>query len=283
MLYFGDDSSCSSCGNVRQQDVFLFGGYYVARDALKKLERRIGEIKAKYGSNERLPLKWNFRDLYPMYAAAGQDALYKNLLAQSDTIRLEFLQLLKEFNATVLIAAIRGHSLNDLKTRRAYHSWALTMILQRLGFDCGREDSTDTMKIQVILDWPGADIQKAHFEVGHKAYHDGESCEGQKYKAGRLRAKGFFPSLTYSSTEHNPFLQLADMTVGACTDFCKWSFSGKPVPPRLKDMFPTVLQQIRQVYNYDRFTTGFAIAPVAFFHHMRKQYTEFWKQAPQNP
>ncbi len=45
MLYFGDDSCCSSCGNVRQQD--------------------------------------------------GQDALYKNLLAQSDTIRLEFLQLLK--------------------------------------------------------------------------------------------------------------------------------------------------------------------------------------------
>jgi hypothetical protein len=175
----------------------------------------------------------NFRDLYPIYAAVGQDALYKNLLAQSDTIRLEFLQLLKEFDATVLIAAIRGHSLNDLKTRRAYHSWALTMMLQRLGFDCGREDSTDTMKIQVILDWPGADIQKAHFEVGHKAYHDGEGCDGQKYKAGRLRAKGFFPSLTYSSTEHNPFLQLADMTVGACTDFCKWSFSGKPVPPRL--------------------------------------------------
>jgi hypothetical protein len=56
MFYFGDDSSCSSCGNVRQQDVFLFGGYYVTRDALKKLERRIGEVKAKYGSNERLPL-----------------------------------------------------------------------------------------------------------------------------------------------------------------------------------------------------------------------------------
>ena len=49
---------------MRQQDVFLFGGYYVTRDALKKLERRVGEIKAKYGSNERLPLKWNVRDVY---------------------------------------------------------------------------------------------------------------------------------------------------------------------------------------------------------------------------
>lgn len=283
MLYFGDDSCCSSCGNVRQQDVFLFGGYYVAAAELKKLEKRIGEIKTKYGSNERLPLKWNFRDLKPVYVAAGQDVLFQTLLAQSDAIRLEFLQLLTEFNATVLIAGIRGHSLNDLKTRRDYHSWALTMILQRLGFDCGREDSTDTMKIQVMLDWPGADIQKAHFEVGHKAYHDGESCDGQKYKAGPLRAKGFFPALTYSSTEHNPFLQLADMTVGACTDFCKWSFSGKPVPPRLKDMFPIVFQQVRQVHNYDRFTTGFAIAPLAFFQHMRKQYTEFWKQVQPQP
>ncbi len=282
MIYFGDDSSCSSSGNVRQQDVFLFGGYYAARDALKKLERRIAEVKGKYGSNERLPLKWNFRDLQPIYAAAGKDPLYKNLLAQSDTIRLEFLQLLAEFNATVLIAAVRGHSLNDLKTRREYHSWALTMILQRLAFDCGREDSTDNLKIQVMLDWPGADIQKAHFEVCHKGYHDGESCEGQKYKSGPLRAKGFFPALSYSSTEHNPFLQLADMTVGTCTDFCKWSFSGKAVPPRLKQMFPAVFRQVRNVYNYDRFTTGFAIAPAAFFHHVRQQYTEFGKQT-QNP
>jgi hypothetical protein len=72
------------------------------------------------------------------------------------------------------------------------------------------------------------------------------------------------------------------MTVGACTDFCKWSFTAKSVPPRLKDMFPVVLRQFRNVYNYDRFTTGFVIAPIAFFHHMRKQYTEFWKQT-ENP
>jgi len=278
MLYFGDDSSCSSCGIARQQDVFLLGGYYVARDVLKKLERRIGEIKTKYGSNERLPLKWNFRDLKPIYDAAKQDALYKTLLAQSDTIRLELLQLLTEFNATVLLAAVRGHSLNDLKTRREYHSWGLTMILQRLAFDCGREDSTDNLKVQVMLDWPGADIQKAHFDVCHKAYHYGESHDGQRYKAGTLRAKGFFPALSYSSTEHNPFLQLADMTVGACTDFCKWSFTTNPVPPRLKSMFPAVFRQVRQIYNYDRFTTGFAIAPLAFFQHMRKQYTNFWTQ-----
>jgi hypothetical protein len=175
--------------------VFLFGGYYVAASELKKLEKRVGEIKTKYGSNERLPLKWNFRDLKPVYVAAGQDALFQTLLAQSDTIRLEFLQLLTEFNATVLIAAIRGHSLNDLKTRREYHSWALTMILQRLGFDCGREDSTDTMKIQVMLDWPGADIQKAHFEVLKWATRHTtmvRAATGRNTKPGRSAPKDSF-------------------------------------------------------------------------------------------
>jgi len=276
MFYFGDDSSCSSCGS-KLQDVFLFGGYRIAASELKRLERRIGEIKTKHGSNERLPLKWNFRDLRPIYTAAGQDVFFVTLLAKSDAIRLEFLQLLTEFHATVLIAAIRGHSLNDLKTRRQYHSWALTMVLQRLAFDCGRGDSTDSLNIQLMLDWPGADIQKAHFDVFHKAYYDGKSHDEQPYTAGPLRAKGFFPALSYSSTEHNPFLQLADMTVGVCTDFCKWTFSGKPVPSRLKTTFPIVFQQLRVVYGYSPFATGFVIDPIDFFKCISRKYGEFCK------
>jgi hypothetical protein len=78
-------------------------------------------------------LKWNFLDLRQHYVAAGEDALFKSLLVQSDAIRLEFLRLLTEFNATVLIAAIQGHSLNDLKTRREYLCLAKIQIVTETG------------------------------------------------------------------------------------------------------------------------------------------------------
>jgi hypothetical protein len=280
MFYFGDDSSCSS-GGTKLQDVFLFGGFYVDRKLSKSLEKRIAEIKVKFGSTADLPLKWNFKDLYPTYYAAGKAALLKALLAKSDEIRLEMVRLLDEFHATVLIAGIRGHSLQDLKTRREYHAWALTMILQRLGFVCGREDSSDVLRIQVTLDWPGGDIQKSHFAVFHKAYHDGLSHDGMQFKSGPLRAKGFSPALEYSSTEHNPLLQLADMMLGVCADFVKWSFTGRGVA-RLREMFPIVFRRLRSATPYyDEFTTGFVIAPHEFRRHIRQKYVDFQKQSRQ--
>jgi hypothetical protein len=279
MFYFGDDSSCSSCG-TKQQDVFLFGGYYIEPPRLKALEKRIQEIKLKHGGCARLPLKWNFLDLRAIYAAAGQLAMFTSLLAKSDLIRLELLQLLEEFKAIVLIAAIRGHSRNDLKKRREYHAWALAMIIQRLAFDCGREDSTNTLRLQLVLDWPGADIQKAHFDVFHMGYHDGKTSDGIVFKAGPLKVKGFFPALTYSSIEHNPFLQLADLMLGVCADFVKWSFTGRPVPARLRTMFPVVFRCVRSAYYYSQFTTGFVIAPHDFRTHISQKYVEFDRTKP---
>jgi hypothetical protein len=72
--------------------------------------------------------------------------------------------------------------------------------------------------------------------------------------------------------EHNPFLQLADVMLGVCADFVKWSFTGKPVAARLRKMFPIVFGRLRSVYYYDEFTTGFVIASCgpapSWFSHM---------------
>jgi hypothetical protein len=277
ICFFGDDSSLKSAPALAQDDVFLLGGYHVQGDRLKTLESEIARVKSSYSCPPEFPVKWNFRDLEPFYQKLGQVQLYQTLLPKMDTVRADLLNLLQQFNAVVVVAVIKGYSPRNLQKRREYHGWALADILQRLAMDCGTCPAAAYVNAIIQLDWPGSEVKKAHFDVFHSGYY-----KGTDYKAGALRGKGFFPDLTFGSTEHNPFLQLADITLGACADFIKWCCTGRKFQ-RVRAFYPLVSKQLRSVFSYDEFQTGLVISPQDFLQQLIRRRADFLEQCYPTP
>lgn len=273
--YFGDDSSLASDHSLRHDDVFLLGGFYIQAGRLQTLERRVREIKEAHGGRVDLPVKWNFADLRVLYDRAGATNVYRRIALELGDLRREVLGLLVEFQATVLLAAVKGYTSKNLQSRRKYHGWALANILQRLGFDCGRAVVQDHVNFIVHLDWPGDEIKKSHFDIFHAGYYAGSQPSGERYQCGPLNEKGFIPCLSYGSMDHDPMLQLADMTVGVSADFIKWSYSGRNFQ-RIKDTFPLVHRRLRTAYGLGEFQTGFVASPYPFRRHLEAKYNDFW-------
>lgn len=96
------------------------------------------------------------------------------------------------------------------------------------------------------------------------------------YRCGPLSARSFFPALSFSSTEHNPFLQLADLVLGSCGDFIKWACDGRK-GQRVIRHFPIVHKRLRSATYHSEFRTGFVAHPWDFRRLLERKYEELHK------
>lgn len=276
LLFFGDDNTCSSGDPKRERDdIFLFGGYYFHEDAVRRFEIAIGEVKARYGLAENLPVKWNLKDdrIVKFYAERKADRTLAAALERADGLRVDLLNLLATFDARVIVCAIVEYDRKDERKNVDYHRWALTDLLQRLGLTVHRKATRAEFNAIVTLDMPGTDANRAYFDLFELAYHNGVSPDGYKYVSGPLRDRGFFPSVQCTSTLHNPFLQIADIILGSTADFVEWCFTGKDFE-RVAVFFPLVDKRFRLEWP-DLFKTGFVVDPDEYREFVRKKYSEF--------
>jgi hypothetical protein len=79
--------------------------------------------------------------------------------------------------------------------------------------------------------------------------------------------------------DHDPLLQLADMTVGVCADFVKWTYSGRNFQ-WIKDIFPLVHRRLRTAFGFSEFQTGFVASPYPFRRHLEAKYNDFGDRDP---
>jgi len=71
-------------------------------------------------------------------------------------------------------------------------------------------------------------LEEEYFNAYYKA---------ENYFSGPFKNKGAFPSLSYSSTYYNPFLQIADLIVGCMAELVRNWIKNEEVKKFTKDIF----------------------------------------------
>jgi len=218
-------------------DYFVLGGYLSTFDDMKIIEDSLDKIKIKFGIPIELPIKWNCKDLQGFYKSKGRLDVYKNIIDNSDEIRLSLIDVLKKTNCKLIIAAKPVFSKDR---RKDVYNWAFINVLQRLGNVAKHELKNDVYpKISIIMDWPDGG-NRSFFDIYSDAYY-----AGQQFYCGELKGLDLNINLASSVTLNSPHLQLADILVGSTKDFIKWCYEDKN-EDRVKIFFPSVLPFFRK-------------------------------------
>jgi len=251
LYFFGDNYECE-LGKIFSRNIFCYGGFLIKKENLKEFEIRFQQIKKdKYSIPEFLPLKWNLLDtkLKKMYEAHNQLSLWKDIKDKSKEIRLDVINLLKDFDIKIIFCNFRQLG---LQKKQNLIQWAFTNIIQRAFFE--------SQTLQIILDWD-AEIRDIFFESHLYPYYFGRGKDNETfYPACLQNIKTSIPFICFSSTLFNPFLQVADMLVGCCGSFIEFAFKNKN-ENLVKYLFPSLIPSIRGYKEGQVFSWGFIVKP----------------------
>lgn len=227
MRWYADNSELNGIRNAEIPDILLFGGIAVSPESEPKLRSAIEAVKEKYG-HPRAPVKWNFKDLKPIYEKQGLGALHKQLMATSKEWRREIFQAASEIDFDIIIACVESYSVKreDIKDMRlALSQYVFSNGLMRLGLHA---KECNPARVQVILDWPDKGDSSPYDIEYASAYSKGMTCDGSvSFHAGPLSKLGFLDSPTFANMHHSTLLQFADMTVGATREFIECAYGKK--------------------------------------------------------
>lgn len=257
-VFFGDESTHRATALPHPfQQVFVLAGFAVQHDELTRLMEGIEAAKEQYGLKLRHPVKYNMRDdgLRAYYRSRRESALLKRIIPASDGLRGDLLSLLAVHSAKTFICAMGSWG---TATHKTYYAWAATNLFQRLGYLGSPVKKTP--ELVICLDWPTHDVGKAYFDIYHDPWHDGVGHDGSDFFCGKLRSRSCFPDLAVGSTLHSPFLQLADLVVGATADFITWCLTER-YWQRVEKFFPLVARQLHSHPSFRVSQTGFITAP----------------------
>lgn len=227
MRWYADNSELNGIREAEIPDILLFGGIAVSPESEPKLRGAIEAVKEKYG-DPRAPVKWNFKDLKPLYEKLGQSALFEKLMATSKEWRQEIFKAASEIDFTIIIACVESYSVKreGIKDMRlALSQYVFSNGLMRVGLHA-KECSPD--RVQVILDWPDKGDSKPYDVEYAAAYSKGKTSDGSvTFYTGPLSKLGFLDSPTFANMHHNTLLQFADMTVGATRELIECAYGKK--------------------------------------------------------
>ncbi|MFV1922835.1 MAG: DUF3800 domain-containing protein [Methylotenera sp.] len=215
MRWYADNSELNGIRGATIPDILLFGGIAINVDQAAPLREAIELVKAKYG-HQRAPVKWNFKDLKNLYQKQGIENLYHHLLKESKTWRAEIAEIANEFDFTIILAVVEGHSiakktLAGVKPNLCRYAFNNGLMRFALHVQEVKPNSA-----QVILDWPDGGNSKP-FDLEYRtAYNEGKTGERNvTYHSGPLTNLGFEDCASYVNMHHSTLLQFADLVLGA--------------------------------------------------------------------
>jgi len=228
--FYGDDSSLASSKQMSKmnvKDVRLFGGFYISQENQTRLYDSIIETKKRITGYEHAPVKWNIKDLKKDYQRLHATKVYEKVMVKSDELRTELLSLLSVHHATLrvsVVASLSDQPTNVRQVSSKLDKYSYVMILQRLGIL--QKVKVKASGFQVILDWPSSNDSRTFSEEHHSAYLTGKTYpisgeSSQPYSCGPLKTLNFYPAVLFTKTLCNPFVQLADMVVGATRELVR--------------------------------------------------------------
>jgi hypothetical protein len=254
MYFFGDNYEASI--NRPQQEVFCYGGYLIGKEDLKSLEENYYRIKEKYKIPHYLPLKWNLKDtnLSKFYEDKNSgDLLEKIINCEEGNIREDILKSLSDFKITIIFSGFR--ELREEIEKKDFLKWSFTNILQRISYE-KKEDSY----IDIVLD-----RDKEHCNLFCETYmfpyYFRKGLNDEHFDCKEICNN--IPFISYSVTIYNPFLQIADMIIGACGTFLNFALKNKE-KQKTEQYFKPIIPLIRGFDNYQSeqiFSRGLLIKP----------------------
>lgn len=215
MRWYADNSELNGIRGSTIPDILMFGGIAINPRDEQPLRQAIEAVKSKKG-HKRAPVKWNFKDLKPLYKKGGIEGLYNDLLTSSKDWRLEIAKVANEFDFKVILSVVEGHSiakktLTGCKPDLTRYSFSNGLMRYALYV---QEEKPS--RAQVILDWPDRGDSKPFDSEYVSAYNEGKTRERHVlYHSGPLSELGFDDCACYVNMHHCTLLQFADLVLGA--------------------------------------------------------------------
>lgn len=213
--FYADNTELSI--GQRESNVFILGGLACNENTIRNIERIVNSIKKKYGGQENLPIKWNFKDLKKDYEG-NEDSYYK-LLKSSHYWRTEIASEIAKLDVHIFISILqRNPSAKPLKdVKEEIISIYFSQLLMTLAYfskiqKCG---------MTVNLDWPENSNTQPFASEYKCAYHGGKSKYGIPYFAGPLKALNFNECPNFINCTDSVMMQVADIIVGSFKDYIK--------------------------------------------------------------
>jgi len=247
MYFFGDNYEAVI--GKSKPDIFCYGGFLISKENLKPLEECCYQIKDNYSIPNHLPLKWNLKDtsLTKFYEENNSIELLEKIRnCEKGDIREDILKSLSDFQIKILFSGFRELR---TKTKKAeLLEWSFTNILQRLSYEKKEENY-----INIVLD-----RDKENYNLFCKTYaypyYFEKGIHNEHFNCTKICNN--LPFISYSVTIYNPFLQIADLVIGACGAFLKYALKDrekqnaykyfKPIVPLLREFDPNNLGQLLQ-------------------------------------
>jgi len=254
MYFFGDNYEASI--DRPQQEIFCYGGYLIDKEYVKPLEEFYYKIKENYEIPNHFPLKWNLRDnnLTRFYEEENHGNLLEEILkCKKGNIREDIIKGLHDFPIKIIFSGFR--ELREETNKSDFLEWSFTNILQRISYE-----KKDDSYIDIILD-RDKEYCNLFCETYASPYYLGEGLSNEQFDCQKICNN--IPFISYSVTIYNPFLQMADMIVGACGTFLNFALKGRD-RQKAKQYFIPIIPLIR---GYDEgncekiFNWGLMIRP----------------------
>lgn len=254
MYFFGDNHEAAM--DKSSHNVFYYGGYLISKESLKLLEDNFNEIKDNYSIPHHFPLKFNLKDnaLKKFYENNNSYKLLQNIIdCVEGDIREDILKNLLSFEIMILFS---GH--RELRTRtekKELLKWSFTNILQRISYE-----KTDDKIINMILDRDEENYNLFCETYLYPYYFEKGICN-EKFKCKNICKN--IPFITFSATIFNPFLQIADIIVGACGAFLKYAFKNRDKQNAYKYFKPIIplIRGFNNIFPEQLFRRGLIIKP----------------------
>jgi hypothetical protein len=271
MRWYADNSELNGIRGSTIPDILLFGGIAIKRKEEAGLRKAIERVKARYG-HSRAPIKWNFKDLRPLYKKQGIEPLYESLLNTSKAWRKEIAIESMAFDYCIIVSVIEGHSIAKktlVGVKPNLSRYAFSNGLMRFALHAQDEKP---VQAQVILDWPDKGDSKPFDMEYRSAYNDGKTGERHvAYHSGPLNTLAFDDCVAYVNMHHSTLLQFADLVLGANREFVECAIGKKAT-----GFGVDFCKEIRKKYRgYPTNIIGRGISIASGRHDFRKEIKDF--------
>ncbi len=249
--YYADLTEFKSNKEAKTKDVVVLGGILISNSEEQKLSTLIRQVKTKY-VNPDMPIKYNFKDLKPVYESFNLLSEFDNLLKKSRDWRKEIVELSLQVDYKIIIAIIKNfqsHKAEQKSIRSQLHNFAFSDVLMRVAMEVKRNKLKPAC---VILDWPESNNPKPFNSAYYYGYWRGKTCNDQEYYSGTLKSLEFHDTVLFASANHSNMLQFSDLIIGAMKDFLDTELNSREysIGKELSEIFISKLNGFPKKMNY---------------------------------
>lgn len=229
MRWYGDNTELNGIWNTTIPDILVFGGFLIRKEEIPRLLGIIETNKLKYASEPNFPIKYNLRDLKHWFKRAGREALYSNLLNESQNWRRALIEQSLSIDYKIIVSCVNFYSTEAKKIKLNKDNvarYTFANALQRVALlisECGAN------ACEVFLDWPDKGRHTPYTQEYRSAFLNGHSYSTPsiQYFSGPLKLLGFSCSPYFAQMEESPLLQFSDLIMGATRDFIDFCLDRK--------------------------------------------------------